>query len=285
LIALNEKGIPYTPIEAAEKNARGDWAIPTDRAAKPAWFTALNPEGKVSDMEQRERERGTGDGTEERKRGERERGTIHPFTPSLSFAFSLSLSLSFQVPTILYRSEGAEGALTHVIPESLICLEFLEDFAPKSAPSLLPPHPAGRALARLAAKRVDDALVPPFYRLMRGNQTAEADKADKAALLAAIDWLEAHADPQGPFYCGAHFSTADCAAIPFFLRLFELKARTGFELPARCTRLIRWYGACADRDSVVATLASPEEDMDWEDALAKFFAHYLGPRPAGSGAA
>jgi glutathione S-transferase len=224
LIALNEKGIPYTPVEAAVKNARGEWAIPVDRGQKPAWFTALHPEGKV--------------------------------------------------PTLLYR----EDALTHVIPESLVCLEFLEDFAPKSAPSLLPPHPATRAAARLACRKTDDAFVPPFYRLMRGGQTPEAEKADKAALLAAIEWLEERADANGPFYCGEHFSIADAAIIPFFLRLFELQARTGFELPARCGRLIRWYTACADRESVVATLASPDEGLEYEEALAKFFAHYLGPR-------
>ena len=206
------------------RSAKGEWAIPREVAAKPAWFTRLNPEGKV--------------------------------------------------PTLLYR----EDATTHVIPESLVILEFLEDSAPKNAPSLLPPHPATRAAARLAARRVDDAFVPPFYRLLRGGQSAEAEKADKAALLAAIEWLEDHADPNGPFYCGASFSVADAAAIPFFLRLFELQARTGFELPAKCAKLIRWYGNCADRESVVATLTSPEEGLDYEGALERFFAHYLGPR-------
>jgi hypothetical protein len=123
-------------VEAAVRNERGEWAIPRDVSAKPPWFTALNPEGKV--------------------------------------------------PTLLYK----EDAITHVIPESLVCLEFLEDFAPAGAPSLLPPHPATRAAARLAARRIDDAFVPPFYRLLTGGQAPEVERADKAALLAAVDWLE-----------------------------------------------------------------------------------------------
>jgi glutathione S-transferase len=231
MIALHEKGIAFNAVEAAVRNERGEWAIPREVEKKPAWFTALNPEGKV--------------------------------------------------PTILYK----EDAITHVLPESLVLLEFLEDWAPPSAPSLLPPHPATRARTRLAARRVDDAFVPPFYRLLRGGQTPEAARADKAALLAAIDWLEEHADLQGPFYCGANFSIADAAAIPFFLRLFELKARTGFELPARCAKLIRWYENCVARESVVATLITPDDGDDYENALAKFFSHYLGPRPVGAKAA
>jgi len=96
--------------------------------------------------------------------------------------------------------------------------------------------------------------------------------------------------------------------VPFFLRMFELKARSGFEIPARCERLIRWYGACASRSSVIGTLNTPpgEEEgeggeggggeggsgsgiasngNDWEVALTKFFVGYLGPRPAAESAA
>ena len=68
-----------------------------------------------------------------------------------------------QVPTVLYMEDGT----THAIPESLVILEFLEDFAPR-APPLLPPHPATRAAARLAARRLDERFVPPFYRLLMG---------------------------------------------------------------------------------------------------------------------
>lgn len=46
IIALAEKGIDYTPVELAVKNAAGQWAIPLG-ADKPAWFTQYNPEGKV----------------------------------------------------------------------------------------------------------------------------------------------------------------------------------------------------------------------------------------------
>jgi glutathione S-transferase len=248
-----------------------------------------------------------------------------------------------------------EERTVHVVTESLVILEFVEDYgnaastsaASCSAPSLLPPHPATRAAARLAAKRFDERFVPPFYALLRGGLTAEDQKRHKQTLTEELEWLERHADAavsfeswsffssfvvegkvekknpenshrkrkkkkrkkqKGPYYCGARFSLADAALVPFFLRMFELKARSGFEIPARCERLIRWYGACASRSSVIGTLNTPpgEEEgeggeggggeggsgsgiasngNDWEVALTKFFVGYLGPRPAAESAA
>lgn len=168
---------------------------------------------------------------------------------------------------------------THAIPESSVLLEFVNDVQP--SPPLLPPHPAVRAAARLIVRRVDERFVPPFYRLLRGNLAQPEHDAAVAALAAEIDWLEAHADSAGPFLCGKEFSIADAAVVPFFLRMFELRARAGFELPGRCARLIRWYGAVAARDSVAKSLELPAgEGDDYEAALARFFVGYLGPRPA-----
>ena len=119
------------------------------------------------------------------------------------------------------------------------------------------------------------------------NLTKPEFDAATAALTAELDWLEAHADSNGPYFCGVRFSLADAGIVPFFLRLFELKARAGFELPARCVKLIRWYGAVVERASVGATLVAPpgagEEGDDYEAALARFFVGYLGPRPAVAG--
>lgn len=227
-----------------------------------------------------------------------------------------------KVPTMLYKEEGS----IHVITESLVMLEFVEDYGnammaaggastSSSSPSLLPPHPATRATARLAAKRFDERFIPPFSALLRGGLTADEQKRHKDSLTAELEWLELHADAAGPFYNGVRFSLADAALIPFFLRMFELKARSGFEIPARCEKLIRWYGACAGRESVIGTLNTPpgegEEEgageqsgteggaaggggsggaaaasdgNDWEVALTKFFVGYLGPRPAAESA-
>ena len=285
LIALAEKGVPFDQLELATKDPRsGQWGIPMGDA-KPKWFTSLAPEGKV--------------------------------------------------PTVLYKEEGT----VHVVTESLVILEFVEDYgnamsaaaggggggggastsqssSTSQPPSLLPPHPATRAAARLAAKRFDERFVPPFYALLRGGLSAEEQKKQKDVLTKELEWLEAHADAAGPYYNGACFSMADAALIPFFLRMFELKARSGFEIPARCEKLIRWYGACASRESVIGTLNTPPEvggdgveeagggeggagaggsgsgaaaassdGNDWEVALTKFFVGYLGPRPTESAAA
>ena len=224
-----------------------------------------------------------------------------------------------KVPTVLYKEEGK----VHVVTESLVLLEFVEDYgnamnsaastssAPSpspSSPSLLPPHPATRAAARLAAKRFDERFIPPFYTLLRGGLSKEEQQRQKEVLTKELEWLEAHADAAGPYFNGVRFSLADAALIPFFLRMFELKARSGFEIPARCERLIRWYGACASRASVIGTLVTPPEEEeeggggeeggesgdggsgaggsggrngsnDWEVALTRFFVGYLGPRP------
>jgi len=182
-----------------------------------------------------------------------------------------SLAPEGKVPTVLYKEEGT----IHVITESLVILEFVEDYgnamvksananASTSAPSLLPPHPATRAAARLAAKRFDEKFIPPFYALLRGGLTAEDQKKHKEVLTSELEWLEAHADAAGPYFNGACFSLADAALIPFFLRMFELKARSGFEIPARCEKLIRWYGACASRASVIGTLNTPSGEEEGE---------------------
>ena len=92
----------------------------------------------------------------------------------------------------------------------------------------------------------------------------DAAAADAATLTAELDWLNTHADSAGPFYCGAAFSIADAALVPFFLRMFELQARVGFEIPGRCDRLIKWYAAVVERPSVIASLETPEEGLDYE---------------------
>lgn len=50
------------------------------------------------------------------------------------------------------------------IYESNICNEFLEDYRPN--PSLLPPHPAVRARARIIVATFSEKFVPAFYKLL-----------------------------------------------------------------------------------------------------------------------
>lgn len=142
---------------------------------------------------------------------------------------------------------------------------------------------AGRRAGWRAVRAGRTRPLPRFTPALSNLPKPDFDAAT-AALTAELDWLEAHADSNGPFFCGAEFSLADAGIVPFFLRLFELKARTGFEIPSRCTKLVRWYGAVVERPSVGATLAAPpSEGDDYEAALTKFFVGYLGPRPAVAG--
>jgi glutathione S-transferase len=50
------------------------------------------------------------------------------------------------------------------IYESNICNEFLEDYQP--SPSMLPPHPAVRARARIIISTFSEKFVPAFYKLL-----------------------------------------------------------------------------------------------------------------------
>ena len=122
-----------------------------------------------------------------------------------------SLAPEGKVPAVLYMEERT----VHVVTESLVILEFVEDYgnaastsaASCSAPSLLPPHPATRAAARLAAKRFDERFVPPFYALLRGGLTAEDQKRHKQTLTEELEWLERHADAAVSFESWSFFSS------------------------------------------------------------------------------
>ena len=70
------------------------------------------------------------------------------------------------IPALVCQRINPTGCLSMwlQIYESNICNEFLEDFQPE--PSLLPPHPAVRARARIIIARFSEAFVPAFYRLL-----------------------------------------------------------------------------------------------------------------------
>ena len=69
-----------------------------------------------------------------------------------------------QVPTLVYRQDNGQVKSVY---ESLICNEFLEDFAPSPEhPALFPGNPADKARARMIIDRFDRRFVPEFYRIL-----------------------------------------------------------------------------------------------------------------------
>ena len=68
------------------------------------------------------------------------------------------------MPVIAYRQNGEKLVSIY---ESLICNEFLEDFAPNPEyPALFPLESYNRARARLLIDRFDRKFVPNFYGLL-----------------------------------------------------------------------------------------------------------------------
>ena len=72
--------------------------------------------------------------------------------------------MTSQVPCLAYREESGQVISVY---ESLICNEFLEDFAsPPVYPSIFPPNAATRARARIIIDRFDRKFIPNFYGIL-----------------------------------------------------------------------------------------------------------------------
>ena len=71
---------------------------------------------------------------------------------------------SWQVPCLAYREENGE---IHSVYESLICNEFLEEFAsPPAYQAIFPHNPAEKAQARIIIDRFDRKFIPNFYGIL-----------------------------------------------------------------------------------------------------------------------
>ncbi|BDA45327.1 probable glutathione S-transferase omega-1 [Coccomyxa sp. Obi] len=158
-----------------------------------------------------------------------------------------------KVPVLAYKDEKTQQP--HSVYESLICNEFLEDFAAAPGrPPLLPPHPALRAKARIIMDHFNTHFVPLFYRILirhvASPRTGPQDKAQQAEvaqqLQAECDWLEDNADQAGPYFLGAEFSLV----------------------------LQKWVKAAMERPSVTGTFKAPEEGASYEDKLLEHYVRY-----------
>lgn len=76
-------------------------------------------------------------------------------------AWFLELNPDGLIPVIAWQDESAK----HMITESLICNEYLEDAYPDE-PRLLPTNPVERARARYIIDRFATKFVPEFYRIL-----------------------------------------------------------------------------------------------------------------------
>jgi glutathione S-transferase len=190
------------------------------------------------------------------------------------------------VPTLVHNG--------HVITESSLILYYIDEAF--SDPPLMPKEPVARHRVRLYNKLIDEylhnactiltfatAFRPRFLKMKRGDWLAEINKAPlkrraeyKRSVIEhgldsefATDALHQHQKliswisedlVRGPYLAGAGFSNADCAVIPYILRLELLKLGAMWRgEPA----IVEWWERVRSRPSVKSTVFERMGEADW----------------------
>src|SRR5580658_6914496 len=198
----------------------------------------------------------------------------------------LKLNANGVVPTLVH-----DGT---VVTESSLILYYIDDAFPK--PPLMPTTPAARHRVRLFNKLIDEyvhnsctimtfatAFRPRFLKMSREAWLAEINKAPlkrraeyKRSVIEhglesefVVDALHQHqkmiswmADDlkRGPFLAGDAFSNADCAVIPYILRLELLKLGAMWQ---REPAIVDWWSRVRERPSVKSTIFDRMQEADW----------------------
>jgi glutathione S-transferase len=192
---------------------------------------------------------------------------------------------------------GVVPTLVHdgnVIVESSLILYYIDEAFPSQA--LMPKTPAARHRVRLYNKLIDEymhnsctiitfatAFRPRFLKVPREQWLAEINKAPlkrraeyKRSVIEhgldsefVIDALGQHqkmiswmADDlrRGPYLAGDSFTNADCAVIPYILRLELLRLGAMWQqYPA----VADWWARVRERPSVKAAIFDRMQDADW----------------------
>lgn len=143
--------------------------------------------------------------------------------------------------TALPILETADG---HVIKESLVILQYLEDIYPERPVAQCDPY--RRAVENMLT-RMDGEFVSQGYTWLMNQNPAQRETLREGMLkqYAQLDeFLLAHA-PSGPFLF-EEFGWAETVYTPFFERFWFLEYYEDFALPdeARYARVRRWIDAC-----------------------------------------
>jgi glutathione S-transferase len=192
---------------------------------------------------------------------------------------------------------GVVPTLVHdgtVFTESSLILYYIDEAFP--GPSLMPEAPAARHRVRLYNKLVDEyvhnactiltfatAFRPRFLKMSREQWLAEINKAPlkrrvdykrsviehgldseyvRDALVQhqkIIAWM-AHDLEHGPYLSDGAFSNADCAVIPYILRLELLKLG---ELWRKEPSVVEWWARVRNRPSVQSAIFDRMRETDW----------------------
>jgi glutathione S-transferase len=198
----------------------------------------------------------------------------------------LKLNPNGVVPTLVHDS--------NVITESSLILYYIDDAFPE--PPLMPKTPIARHRVRAYNKLVDEyvhnsctiitfatAFRPRFLKMPREQWLAEINKAPlkrraeyKRSVIEygldsefVVDALAQHKKliswmardlKQRPYLADESFTNADCAVIPYLLRLELLKLSAMWEdEPA----VVDWWARVRNRASVTAAIFERMQESDW----------------------
>ncbi|MGB7037455.1 MAG: glutathione S-transferase family protein [Xanthobacteraceae bacterium] len=190
------------------------------------------------------------------------------------------------VPTLVHDGNA--------ITESSLILYYIDDVFP--TPPLMPQTPAARHRVRLYNKLIDEymhnactiltfatAFRPRFLKMSREQWLAEINKAplkrraeykrsviehglDSEFVADAlgqhqkmISWMVDDLE-RGPYLAGESFSNADCAVIPYILRLELLKLGAMWQ---QAPGVADWWERVRQRPSVKAAIVDRMADSDW----------------------
>ncbi|EPQ25676.1 uncharacterized protein PFL1_06748 [Pseudozyma flocculosa PF-1] len=179
------------------------------------------------------------------------------------------------VPALkLGKSEG-KG-----LGESTVIMEYLEEAYSLSStssgdhPSLLPPlsDAYSRALARLAADKLNRNLIPAFYRYLQAQTTEKQIEGAKDFLSALHDFIDSMHPPSSSsagFWNGSKLSWTDVMVAPWLFRATNvLRHFRGFEWDKmiegqeRKDRFRAWTQAVFAHEAFRKTTSSEELYLD-----------------------
>jgi glutathione S-transferase len=198
----------------------------------------------------------------------------------------LKLNPNGVVPTLVHDGEP--------IVESSLILYYIDDVFPD--PPLMPRDPRQRYRVRLFNKLIDEylhnactiltfatAFRPNFMKMPREMWLAEINKAplkrraeykrsviehglDSEFVVEALahhkkllSWMDGSLR-NGTFLAGDNFSNADCAVVPYILRLELLKLSAMWDqYPA----IAQWWARVRERASIKAAIFDRMSETDW----------------------
>lgn len=130
----------------------------------------------------------------------------------------------------------------------------------------------------LHARRIIDhfnsKFVPLFYRVLV-RQDKQQQKQVASEIQDQLQWLEKHADADGPYFMGSEFGMVDIALVPWFIRMFILEHYRGFGLPSSCRKLASWQKHTIAHEAVQSTmLGAKGVDANYYDQLLEHYSRY-----------